>query len=173
MGGPAPIAAVKGFRDVLPPESRLWQQLEATAAEVFAQYDFQPIALPLLERAELFARSLGEGTDVVEKEMYTFGDRDDMVTEAKRRIAEAPGTYVPEIYGLEEVGGTSVLHLSSVPFEQIGYITGLPKTPMPDLTHRWLRVTAPVFAVLYGVFGALNWIVRRRMRHQRHEGEHT
>jgi len=77
MGGPAPIAAVKGFRDVLPPESRLWQQLEATAAEVFARYDFQPIALPLLERAELFGRSLGEGTDVVEKEMYTFADRDE------------------------------------------------------------------------------------------------
>src|SRR5262245_43982956 len=88
-------------------------------------------------------------------------------------VAAAPGTYIPEIYGLDEVGGTSVLHLSSVPFEQIGYITGLPKTPMPDLTHRWLRVTAPVFAVLYGLFAALNWIVRRRMRHQGHEGEHT
>ena len=76
-------------------------------------------------------------------------------------------------YGLEEVGGTSVLHLSSVPFEQIGYITGLPKTPMPDLTHRWLRLTAPVFAVLYALFGALNWIVRRRMRRQGHGGETT
>ena len=65
-----------------------------------------------------------------------------------------------------------MLHLSSVPFEKIGYVTGLPKTPMPDLTHRWLRVTAPVFALLYAVFGALNWIVRRRMRGQGHEGEH-
>ena len=91
---------------------------------------------------------------------------------SRRRIAEAPGTYIPEIYGLEEVGGTSVLHLSSVPFEQIGYVTGLPKAPMPDLTHRWLRMTAPVFAVLYAVFGALNWIVRRRMRRQGHDGEH-
>jgi hypothetical protein len=44
---------------------------------------------------------------------------------------------------------------------------------MPDLTHRWLRTTAPVFAFLYAVFGALNWIVRRRMRHQKGEGEHT
>jgi formate dehydrogenase iron-sulfur subunit len=94
-----------------------------------------------------------------------------MVAEAKRRIATAPGTYIPEIYGLEEVGGTSVLHLSSVPFEQIGYITGLPKTPMPDLTHRWLRVTAPAFALLYGLFGALTWIVNRRMRAQGHHGE--
>ena len=103
----------------------------------------------------------------------TFGNRDDMVAEAKRRIATAPGTYIPEIYGLEEVGGTSVLHLSSVPFEQIGYITGLPKTPMPNLAHRWLRLTAPVFALLYALFGVLNWIVRRRMRRQGHGGETT
>jgi formate dehydrogenase iron-sulfur subunit len=93
-----------------------------------------------------------------------FGDRDDMVAEAHRRIATAPGTYVPEIYGLEEVGGTSVLHLSSVPFAWIGYPTGLPKTAMPDLTHRWLRVTPHVFGVLYGVFAALTWITHRRAR---------
>jgi histidyl-tRNA synthetase len=76
MGGQAPVAAVKGFRDVLPNESRLWRQLEATAAEVFARHDFQPVVLPIVERSELFARSLGEGTDVVDKEMYTFEDRD-------------------------------------------------------------------------------------------------
>jgi formate dehydrogenase iron-sulfur subunit len=96
-----------------------------------------------------------------------------MIAEAKRRIATAPGTYIPEIYGLEEVGGTSVLHLSSVPFEQIGYITGLPKSPMPDLTHRWLRVTAPVFAFLYGLFAGVMWIVHRRARRQGHSGENT
>jgi hypothetical protein len=42
---------------------------------------------------------------------------------------------------------------------------------MPDLTHRWLRVTAPAFALLYGLFGALTWIVNRRMRAQGHHGE--
>ena len=94
----------------------------------------------------------------------SFGDKADMVAEAKRRIAAAPGTYIPEIYGLDEVGGTSVLHLSSVPFDQIGYITNLPKTPMPDLTHRWLRVTPHVFGVLYALFAALTWITHRRSR---------
>lgn len=96
----------------------------------------------------------------------TFGDRDDMVAEAKRRIASAPGTYIPEIYGLEEVGGTSVLHLSSVPFEQIGYITNLPKSSMPDLTHQTLRLTPAIFAILYTVFGSLTWIFHRRMRRE-------
>ena len=99
----------------------------------------------------------------------TFGDRDDMVAEAKRRIATAPGTYIPEIYGLDEVGGTSILHLSSVPFAQLGYITGLPKTPMPDLTHRWLRVTPHAFGLLYGLFAVLTWITHRRARRQGHE----
>ena len=67
----------------------------------------------------------------------------------------------------------NVLEFYHVIRENLGYITGLPKTPMPDLTHRWLRLTAPVFAVLYALFGALNWIVRRRMRRQGHGGETT
>lgn len=71
------ITAVKGFRDVLPEESRRWRELEAIAAELFGGYGFGEIRLPVVERTELFARSLGEATDVVEKEMYTFVDRDD------------------------------------------------------------------------------------------------
>jgi formate dehydrogenase iron-sulfur subunit len=144
---------------------------------IIPKYDYESFA-PKIHKCTFCADRLEVGLDpacaqVCPTGAISFGDRDDMVTEAKRRIAAAPGTYIPEIYGLDEVGGTSVLHLSSVPFEKIGYITGLPKTPMPDLTHRWLRVTAPVFAVLYGIFGALSWIVRRRMRRQGHEGEHT
>ena len=89
-------------------------------------------------------------------------------------IAETRTTrqVIAHIYGLEEVGGTSVLHLSSVPFEQLGYVTGLPKIPLPDLTHRWLRVTPHVFGFLYGIFAALTWIVSRRARLRGHE-DHT
>jgi histidyl-tRNA synthetase len=71
------ITSVKGFRDVLPDESRLWRHLEHAAAEVFAAYGFGEIRLPVLERSELFARSLGESTDIVEKEMFSFLDRDE------------------------------------------------------------------------------------------------
>jgi histidyl-tRNA synthetase len=102
MGGQASIAAVKGFRDVLPNESRLWRQLEATAAEVFAHHDFHPVALPLLERAELFARTLGEGTDVVEKEMYTFEDRDGtMLTLRPEATASAVRAYLESGLGAQ------------------------------------------------------------------------
>jgi histidyl-tRNA synthetase len=79
MSKPANITAVKGFRDVLPDEALRWQALETAAARIFGSYGFGDIRLPVLERAELFARSLGETTDVVEKEMYSFPDRDETV----------------------------------------------------------------------------------------------
>ena len=70
------IPSVKGFHDVLPGESARWAALEAGARAVFAQYNFDEIRLPIVERAELFQRSVGETTDIVEKEMYAFTDRD-------------------------------------------------------------------------------------------------
>jgi len=76
MAKAPPIPAVKGFRDVLPAESHLWKRIEDVAAITFGLHGFGEIRLPVLERSELFARSLGETTDVVEKEMYSFADRD-------------------------------------------------------------------------------------------------
>ena len=69
------LQAVRGMNDVLPEETGAWQQLERVARETFAQYGYREIRLPLLERTELFKRSIGEFTDIVEKEMYTFEDR--------------------------------------------------------------------------------------------------
>lgn len=71
------ITAVRGFRDILPDESALWQVVESYARSSFAVYGFSEIILPILEKTELFARAIGETTDIVEKEMYTFTDRDD------------------------------------------------------------------------------------------------
>jgi len=69
------IQAVRGMNDVLPDDAAAWQQLERAAREIFAGYGYREIRLPLLERTELFKRSIGEFTDIVEKEMYTFEDR--------------------------------------------------------------------------------------------------
>jgi histidyl-tRNA synthetase len=71
------IAAVRGFRDILPEESALWQVLESHARTSFATYGFSEIIVPVIEKTELFARAIGETTDIVEKEMYTFIDRDE------------------------------------------------------------------------------------------------
>ena len=69
------IQAVKGTRDILPEEARYWQQIEAVAAEILVRATYQEIRPPIFEYTELFERGIGEATDVVGKEMYTFNDR--------------------------------------------------------------------------------------------------
>ena len=69
------VQAVRGMRDILPDETPLWQKLEETIKQVLNAYSYQEIRLPILEKTELFKRSIGEVTDIVEKEMYTFEDR--------------------------------------------------------------------------------------------------
>ena len=69
------IQKVKGTRDILPPDSRLWIEVEAIAHRVFSGFGYDEIRLPLMEPTELFVRSVGEDTDIVNKEMYTFPDR--------------------------------------------------------------------------------------------------
>src|SRR6204780_1809909 len=70
------IKAVKGTRDILPPSSAVWNQVESIAREVFLIYNYQEIRTPILEETALFARGVGQDTDIVSKEMYTFDDRD-------------------------------------------------------------------------------------------------
>lgn len=69
------IKALKGFKDIVPGEVELWQYLEKVSREIFSRFHFNEIRLPILEETELFARSIGEATDIVEKEMYTFVDK--------------------------------------------------------------------------------------------------
>lgn len=70
------IKAIKGTRDILPPSSAVWNHVEAVAREVFRTYNYQEIRTPIFEETSLFARGVGEETDIVSKEMYTFEDRD-------------------------------------------------------------------------------------------------
>jgi formate dehydrogenase iron-sulfur subunit len=92
----------------------------------------------------------------------TFGDRDQLIGEARRRLAAAPKGYVPRIYGLEEVGGTSVLILSGVPFASLGLRTDLPLQPLPMLTWQVLS-KIPDFVVVGGAFlYGIWWITNRR-----------
>ena len=69
------LKAVRGTRDLLPPETALWNRIEATARAVFARYNFGEIRTPIFEDTGLFARGVGEETDIVSKEMYTWEDR--------------------------------------------------------------------------------------------------
>jgi len=70
------IQAIKGVKDILPADMPAWRHLETTARSLFEDYGFAEIRVPVFEYTELFARSIGASTDIVEKEMYTFEDRD-------------------------------------------------------------------------------------------------
>ncbi len=72
---PKNIQAIRGMRDILPDQTPLWQLLEARVRGVLASYGYSEIRMPVLEMTDLFKRSIGEVTDIVEKEMYTFEDR--------------------------------------------------------------------------------------------------
>jgi formate dehydrogenase iron-sulfur subunit len=91
-----------------------------------------------------------------------FGDRDDLVREAYQRIASERGKYVDRVYGLDEVGGTSILYLTSVPFEELGFNTKLQHAAMPMLTWNALSKIPSVVSIggvlLYGIW----WITKRR-----------
>ena len=69
------IQLIRGFKDILPGETELWQHIEKTARSLFEVFGFKEIRIPIMEHTELFARSIGADTDIVEKEMYTFPDR--------------------------------------------------------------------------------------------------
>src|SRR5581483_11032427 len=101
-----------------------------------------------------------------------FGERDVLIAEAEKRIRENPGNYVSHIYGLEEVGGTSVLLLSAVSFESFGYKTNISKDPLLMLTYRVLS-HIPDFVPLGGMaLGGLWWITHRREEVALAEGQH-
>ena len=70
------MKGIRGFKDILPGEVEKWQFVESEARRVFGLFGFLELRIPILERTELFARSIGEATDIVGKEMYTFPDRD-------------------------------------------------------------------------------------------------
>jgi len=70
------IRAVRGTRDILPPSSSVWNHVERAARDVLRAYNYQEIRTPIFEETELFSRGVGEDTDIVTKEMYTFADRD-------------------------------------------------------------------------------------------------
>jgi len=69
------IQAIRGMHDITPEEVHIWQAIEQQIRELVASYGYDEIRFPIVETTELFARSIGEATDFVEKDMYTFDDR--------------------------------------------------------------------------------------------------
>jgi formate dehydrogenase iron-sulfur subunit len=124
-------------------------------------------AIPIVGKCTLCIGRVREGgqpacATVCPTGATAFGERDALLAEAHRRIREQPGGYIDHVYGASEAGGTGVLLLSSVAFEDLGLKTNLPRKPLPLLTWEVLS-KVPDFAVLagallYGVY----WITERR-----------
>lgn len=74
------LTSIKGFNDILPADSQKWQRLEAILADILARFGFEQIRLPIVEETQLFSRAIGDATDIVEKEMYSFTDKSDLPT---------------------------------------------------------------------------------------------
>jgi histidyl-tRNA synthetase len=103
-----PIRSVKGTRDLLPPDTSLWQRVEAEAHRVFEAYHYGEIRTPILEETALFARGVGTETDIVMKEMYTFLDREDSLTLRPEATASVVRAYIE--HSLYNVGGVQKLY---------------------------------------------------------------
>jgi formate dehydrogenase iron-sulfur subunit len=107
--------------------------------------------------------------EACQAEARIFGERDELLKEAEKRIREKPSEYFPGVYGAKEAGGTSVLYLSAKPFHQIGLKTGLPEHGLPVLTWNVMsKIPNYVFwsgTLLAGVF----WITNRRKDVAEHE----
>jgi histidyl-tRNA synthetase len=84
------IKAIRGTRDLLPPETELWNSVEAVVRAVFRTYDFHEIRTPIFEETQLFARGVGEETDIVSKEMYTWEDRGRAASEHGQSLTLRP-----------------------------------------------------------------------------------
>ncbi len=102
----------------------------------------------------------------------TYGSRQEMINEANRRITAHPGKYMSRIYGLEEAGGTSVLYLSSVPFNELGF-KKVTQRPLPSLTWAALRFVPTAFITMGGSLAFISWLTNRkeRLRREKEMGE--
>ena len=99
------IQIIRGFKDILPGEVELWQEIEKVARGLFEDFGFKEIRIPIMEKTELFARSIGEDTDIVEKEMYTFPDRKgDLITLRPEATASICRSYIQhKLYATDPV----------------------------------------------------------------------
>jgi len=130
---------------------------------------------PRVQKCRLCADRLAEGRQTACAEACPtgatkFGNRDDLIREAYARINAEPDKYVHKIYGQEEVGGTSILYITSVPFEKLGFNTRLDKTPLPSLTWNALEKIPSIVSVGSVFLAGVWWITNRREEVARAEG---
>jgi Fe-S-cluster-containing dehydrogenase component len=125
---------------------------------------------PEIKKCTLCAERIAQGgipacAESCPSEAILFGRRSELLTEARRRIAEAPDDYVNHVYGEHEAGGTSVLYLSAVPFEDLGLPGDLERDPYPELTREFLYGVPVVLTLAPALLLGLSQATRRADTH--------
>ena len=123
--------------------------------------------LPIVKKCDMCADRVAAGgvtacTEACPTGATKFGDRDTLISEARERIRANPEGYIDHIYGLTEVGGTSVLLLSGTPFDQFGYRMDLLHEPLPQLTWRVLQHVPDIVVTGSVLLSGIWWITHRR-----------
>jgi formate dehydrogenase iron-sulfur subunit len=130
------------------------------------RYDWdQPV--PYVRKCILCYSRLSEGrqpacTEACPTGATIFGDRDELIAEARRRITQQPNVYVDRIWGEHEVGGTSVLYISDVDLCFLSYQPRLGEKPMPETTAIAMNAVPFAFVGMGGLMAGINWIIQRR-----------
>ena len=172
-----PVAALRKTKDgpVIYEEVRCMGCRYCVAACPFGvpKYEWSK-ALPAVRKCDMCADRVAAGRQTACAEACPtgatkFGERDVLIAEARERVAKSKGQYLVRIYGLEEAGGTSVVMLSSVPFESFGLHT--PAERLPMLTYRVLAHLPDIVSLGGVLLGGIWWITRRREEVAAAEGE--
>ncbi len=134
------------------------------------------MALPKVKKCTMCAPRQAQGllpacVEACPVEASIFGERDELLAEAGNRLRENPTGYVPHIYGKEEVGGTSALFLSAVPFDTLGFPVNVPHDPLPMYTYRALSKIPSVVSAGALLLAGIWWITKRRAEVARAEEE--
>jgi histidyl-tRNA synthetase len=161
------IKAVRGVRDILPGEAVRWQRVEAAARRVFEAYGYRELRVPIFERTELFARGIGEVTDIVQKEMYTFQDRGgDSLTLRPEATASMLRAYIEHGFHVEPKPVRLYCLGPMFRYErpQAGRYRQFHQADVEALGDPHPAVDAEVIAMLLDFFGALGLAERLELR---------
>lgn len=123
---------------------------------------------PLVQKCTLCYSRIQQGqlpacVETCPEQVLTFGERSELLALANQRIQEAAHTYLPKVYGAQEVGGTAIIYISHVPLDFLGYHGAPIEGPMPELTWEWLSKVPAITVGVAGLMTGLFWIIGRRM----------
>ncbi len=140
-------------------------------------YDYESALDPKIVKCILCYDKIKEGklpacAEACPGGALTFGRREDLLKLARKRIADNPGKYIDHIYGEREVGGTSWLYISAVPFEQLGFPNNLPKKPLIELTTGYMSSVPVIFTAFPAIFGMIYAAMRRNGGKDEKEKDH-